>query len=248
MNSKSISAKGKLLLPIETQCAFWKKLHPELHGTVDTSFLEQVQSISLGEKGIFFHVFALPKLRLIFGKNQPGIFMDLRLIELLRKVTCANSGYTLFNDCLASGRILLKEKNGYEKFYKMEESQKGDFFVFRMQLGHLRPYNEIKVAPPLLENETFPPIGILAAVLCSQKLENIFLDPSWWIASPGSGSETGYNAGGDKDAIDSIPCIEYIHGFCEAENSINILPVKVLLDSEGAHREKEGGIATVISL
>ena len=237
--------KAQLISPLEAQVAFWKNIYLILEGDIDAEYLEEIRAIPLEEDGSFFYDFALPKFERVFGSNQPSIFMDLRMLELLRKL-CPNSNFTLFNDCLLSGKILLEERIGYESFYKAGKRQRGDFNVFRGQFGHTHPYSKEKYRPvPLKEKEFFPPIGIFAAILCSQLGAVWSLDKRWWIACSGSGTRTGY---GEDKGGDSIPCLEYCRDLCGVENSISVIPLKVLIDSEGPHRENEGGLASVIAL
>lgn len=237
--------KGKLFSSIEEQCAFWKTVHHLLRGDIDRKYLERIRSVRLNGYEPFFYEFVLPKFERVFGKNQPGIFMDLRMIELLRTRFCKDLSFTLFNDCLVSGKLLLTEKGGYEAFNRIGECQNGDFTVFRMQLGHTHPYHDERLIPaPLLEGEFFPPLGVIVAVFCSQLNAIWSIDQKWWIACPGSGTKTGY---GEDKGGDSIPCLEYYDGLCQTDRSVNIIPLKVLFDSEGSHREKEGGFASIIA-
>ena len=238
--------KAQLISPLGAQVTFWKNVYPTLEGDIDTEYLEGIHSLPLGEDASFFYDFALPKFENVFGNNQPSIFMDLRMLELLRTRFCPDAEFTFFNDCLLSGKILLEESIGYEYFYSAGNRQRGNFNVFRGQLGHTRPYHKEKYNPtPLKPGEFFPPVGIVAAILCSQLGAIWSLDKKWWIACSGSGTKTGY---GEDKGGDSIPCLEYCHDLCGAKNSVSVIPLKVLFDSEGLHRENEGGLASAVAL
>lgn len=236
--------KGKLFSSIENQCAFWKVVHPRLRGDIDRKYLEKIRSVRLNGYEPFFYEFVLPKFEKVFGKKQASPSMDLEMIELLSTKFCESLSFTLFNDCLVNGKLLLTENGGYEAFNRIGEYQDGDFIVFRMQLGHTHPYNKRLTPAPLLEGEFFPPLGVVVAVFCSQLNAIWSIDQKWWIACRGSGTKTGY---GEDKGGDSIPCLEYYNGLCQTDKSVNIIPLKVLFDSEGSQREEEGGFASIIA-
>ena len=247
-STESFVGKFQAFAHPQKQAAHWRKIYPQLEGDIDSDILQQIETAvsKLKEQGIYYRVIVLPDFKKIYGENQPPVFMDMKMIDLFREHTCKTFGFSLFNDCIISGTLLLQERDGYTRYAHACRNQKGDFRVIAVQFGQYCPYDEHSFGTPQ-KTDIHLPIGISMAALIPQHLPSIWAgSPNWWIGCGGSGAMPRYGA--RAHPAKETPCIEYIKGFCGAENTLSILPLAEVCVWEGENRKNEGGFITALSL
>lgn len=245
---ESLVGKLQAFAPPQKQVQRWKEIYPQLEGGLDSNALQQTEVAvsSLREQGFHYRVIVLPDFEKLFGRNQPPVLMDMSMIDVFREHACKTFGFSLFNECISSGTLLLQERDGYARYTHACRNQKGDFRVIAIQFGQYCPYDEGSFGAPQ-ENDIHLPIGISMAALIPQHLPSIWAGfPNWWIGCGGSGAMPGYGA--RAHPAKETPCIEYLRGFCGVENTVSILPLAEVYAWEGEDRRCEGGFMTALSL
>lgn len=240
-----LGLKQKRFTPVFEQIAYFKERFPQLESGVDTEALERVLSkatVPSDEKSFFFP-FVLPKLGKILGEGNPVVFLELQLLDWLRGV-CDRQGIDLHIDRnFLNGESLIAEGEGYQAYFDLCKRQRGDFVVFLGQIGHARPYQERSALMSLCKNEHFLPVGLLAALLSTQKQIERFwaADRNRWSAAPGSGKTTGET---QQNTFD-VPCMNFSWNFGGERNSLDVSPLRELFYYNPCCKNS-GGLASAI--
>ena len=213
--------------------AFFKEHYPEvaarMQWDVSAVALERVQSLVFEGKS-FFHLTVVPNLLEAFGKNQDPVSMDLRMAFFFEKLSCQQNGVQFSNDCFIGKRFLLKEKDGYEYFYRICEEQGVGLILLLVQYGQVHPYDR-GTPSPLMEHEFHVTLGLEFMVMAMQKPQIVWgLEPSRIIASRGSMAQAGF----EQETYSSFPCIEYYPD----ERTVAVMPLGESLAWETDERRR----------
>ncbi len=224
----------------EKQIAVWKHRFSQLKGGLDA------KAYNLALQGKTNHSFlcVLPKTSIIFGKDQPSIYKELKFLQILAD-SCKESGKNIqFHNEIEgrSGKELLIQGELYWDFEEMTAKQEGDFVVFNMDLGREIPYRE---GPMRIDRKKLPlPLGLMAGALSVQNIATLWLyDLNMWTASLATGIKIG---NGSENGKFGLPCFEFEPNF-GGSDILRLCPLEILLYYNN-ERSTYGGFSTALRL